>query len=661
MALLRYDNTHVTVSECDIDRDFDRQEIARVFVNRSLFDESDVEPGETDLTVVDDEDQADADARFGGVLRNVDRKGSVSEIIVESHERYSRDAPRTPAGERYENVGDTTVFEDAVASVDQLTTGTVEAVKAPVSMIYSHASPARKIRSLADTTGAEILYRPDKTCHYLDRRGSDRTHITLSPDNQNITGSFQADKLSGGEDITHLRLVGSGVGEAQAQVNFVPETDSYDYEGDDEYQNVVRYNASHWATGDRRKWDTKADKGQTSVDALERLGESLTEEYQVEHVEVETTVEGLDVGLGDHFTVNYPEEDVHDVAVRVVDLVEKFDSTGWSYQVTLSSRRHSRVDQGKKERDDVSNYNVAFEGTSVMPTASGGRQPVGSDQQGRNVNYEFDFYYPSEAVYEHRAKLHVKGYPYRAYSWGAEDNADFQRVSEEGFVTDHWQAVEGFLTTTDRWTCSVPTSEVRAWGIVQNLRVSDKYVFVRPYLRNNDTRTNFPGITHEVRLEPGAQVAVPMSDPTDCEGDTFDFRAEVTKIGPISEGAPPASNVHMSQGPPDVVMESANYTDPYLLLNVVYQAIGKHTHDPAPGVTQTFETVQHFPSECQVLVNGDAVGDPITGGFDFEAEVDLRGSLNFGEWNTVEITSDTLGAMQAHLDTDVTRQILGDG
>lgn len=87
-----------------------------------------------------------------------------------------------------------------------------------------------------------------------------------------------------------------------------------------------------------------------------------------------------------------------------------------------------------------------------------------------------------------------------------------------------------------------------------------------------------------------------------------------------------------------------------------------HTHPPEAGVIEDFGGTVYFPGSCEVLVNGSPVGVSLGDGTGtFEQEVDLAGELNPGRVNTIEVTSGSLGHVQAHLDIDVYRQILGDG
>lgn len=87
----------------------------------------------------------------------------------------------------------------------------------------------------------------------------------------------------------------------------------------------------------------------------------------------------------------------------------------------------------------------------------------------------------------------------------------------------------------------------------------------------------------------------------------------------------------------------------------------QHKHEPASGLIETFDNEQKFPENCDVLINGDPVGLSIGDGTSFEESVDIKGELEIGQVNIIEITSSTLGHMQAWIEGDVYRMILGAG
>lgn len=425
MTFLRYTETDGTereigYTEAELEKEFDRQWAARVFINRDKFDEDGVERGETKMYVVESQSQTNENAAFGGRFRDVSRQGSVTEIIIDSFERDARDALPTDGGERWQNADDTQIVQDAIDNVPTLTAGTVEAVAStPVSTLFSHSTQAKKIRTTADIADADVRYNADQSVDYLTRLGADKTDTTLSPSNQNITGDFKAEKKGGEEDVTHLRVLGAGEGNHQKVVNFVPNDDSGSYDEKRTYQNA------EWTSGDRKKWKVISNKDLTDLTALEEWGRNkITDINSDPYIDVETAVRGVDVTLGDTFHVLYPEEEV-DHEMRVVQMTEVISPSGTEFEVKMSTRKASRVNDSSKDRQDIQRYNKALEGNAVPINASGGRQPVNSDNR-----YQFQFYYPGEVEYEHRLNVRVMGLPYRAYSQGSAAGGDHTHAVE---------------------------------------------------------------------------------------------------------------------------------------------------------------------------------------------------------------------------------------
>jgi len=784
---LRYGPTdnHVQLSEAEIDEEFGKQDIARVFIKRGDLTEADVQRGVTEMLIVETTSTADADADFGGILRDIEQSGSLTEFIVESFERYGRDGTPTTGGERWEAVDDSTIISDGVSEISQLSAGTINTVRTPMTMVFSHTSQAKKIRETEAAGGGELKYRPDKTVDYVAELGSDKTATVLSPDNQNIVGEFNAERKGGQEDLTHLRLVGAGEARHQRTVNFVPQDDPFDYENDPDFDNVNRYSASHWSSGDRQEWDVRSNKDHTDVDSLVLLGETIVADIQDSHIEATANVRGVEVSLGDEFTIDYPEEDISQTA-RVVKLTTKIDSSGFIYQATLSSRQQSLNDPDSEQRKDTDRYNLAFEGSPVTMTTGGGRQPVSS-----GINYEFSFYYPAEVEYEHRVKLRVKGFPYRAYSEGAANGGGALVTSESGGVNSDTTTAGGSSTDTtqaggvnDDTTTSggVSSDTTTSGGVNDDTTTADGAIFqstnnggsyfnstttgqITPNIaaegtdsaniyENDDSGGGFDYVglqspfagdagawygvvwmsnqsqstTIEVRWEdpnstdtwPDSGMALVGDAQSDGDGGTIDndgfasifVPTDAAQFDPFlrifSSGSNFVGTIYayfiayekhdhnftIDIPDHDHTIDVSDHTHSFDWLHdhsfdwlhdhsFDWQHnhqfdwlhshqfdwlhshdvdVPNHQHDPLPGVIETFNGNVLYPSNCDVLVNGQSVGTSFGDGTQtFEQVADLEGLLNEGQWNTIEVTSDTIGHIMAHLDVDVYRQILGNG
>lgn len=409
--------------QAERDNAYDKKHTARVEVARSLLDFSQVETSVTEVWLKDDSGTARSNAFFGGVIRDVDRQGGSTEILLDSFERRAIDAvPTAPnlvygpaSDDESSGVADSTIVSDAISNVPELSQGTVNTFANPISISFNSATRAKQIREVANITGAAVRYNPDKTVDYIDSLGSDRTGITLSPANQNIKGEFSADRRSGPEAaVTHLRVLGAGEGESQLLKNIVPADDSQSYESQ------VTYSNPSWSNGDPAKWFVQSNKDIDRSNALEEYGLSLIDDITGnKYIDVSTTIDGVsNVRLGDTFTVTYPEENLSGKVLQVVENTAKYTGTGVEYDVTLSSRRVSRKDKTTENRKDIERFNQSAQGVAVPINASGGRQPV--DPQN---NYQMSLYYPDEVIEELRLNVRVVGLPYRAYARGSASGA----------------------------------------------------------------------------------------------------------------------------------------------------------------------------------------------------------------------------------------------
>lgn len=418
-------NFKSALQSIEIDESFEKQDICRVFVDKDVAGNLDDWDEDTEIYVKDSESTSNSDARFGGLIRDIDASGQVVEIVAETFERWTRDGIPSPPGLKATEVADTDaqVIEYAVNRTPGLSIGTTEAVGTSSDFLFSHSSPASIIRKTARATGAVVRYNPDKTVDYMKESSMyrDRTTVTLSPSNQNISRRFKVDREQGGKQFTHLRAVGAGEGPHQVQVNVVPASDNgpdfiSNYEDSDEFQNVVRYNSNSWSPGDRREWESKSNKDVTEVAVMEDLAkEHMKQADKESSLEVDTTIFGVeDVRLGDKFVVNNDRKNVSNEVLAVVELQMNVTNDGIDYDVTLSNKRLGRESEEEEGRRDLDRFNTAIEGNAVPINASGGRQPVGPEH-----DYQMKLYYPDEVEYEHRLNVRVMGLPYRAYSGGA--------------------------------------------------------------------------------------------------------------------------------------------------------------------------------------------------------------------------------------------------
>jgi len=680
----------LTATRSEEEYKFGEMDMASVFIDRPQVNNISLTEGKDEVEILED-----GTKRFGGVLREVLRGGGEVELTVDTYERYALDAEPSGGDLIYDAAGDDAIVSDAISDIPQLSAGTVDNSTADTSFVFPFTSPGKRIRTVAGSTGLEVEYAKDKTVNYTTRRGTDKTEsqtgTVLSPASQNISGDFLPENVSGNKQVTHLVMLGAGEGQSQVSSVVVPNDDPYDYEGDSKFANVRRYTANNWSSGDDKKWDTRSNKDYTDSSTLGDLGVTLVEEFNAEYIDVEVTVEDEEVYLGDSFTVENTKENISK-DLRAVEVTRIIDTDGRRYEVIFSNRRVTRETEVEKEIKDTERYNRAFEGTNVMINPSGGRQPVTS-----NLNYDFSFYYPDEIEYEHRVKLFVKGLPYRAYSSGAASGGDHTHSVDVTHPSHDHSVSIGSRTSTTKSAAEHQNQAMRFWD---NGTTEDPPPFVRAsvpdspsgsfggckitatVLNGSDTSSIYDwDIINEDSgfiLESESGVSVGSTglitynyELSSSEVDALDsIKFDIT-AGELGSDFP-APLGHMAlfvnssgQHSHDIDIGTETSTSELgTTTSETSDASGGHTHDADPGVIQSFgsNNTTYYPKNCDVVVNGTTINlDLGDGTSKFNEQVDLSGYLTPGQENTVEVTSEQLGHISAHLDIDAYRQILGRG
>lgn len=677
----------------------------------------------------------DGTDEFGGLLSDVVAGKKHSELIVDSFEQYARDAKPTGGGNIYNGASDSLVVNDALSDVSELSAGTVNTVQSSVSLVFSHASQAHKMRKVEEVTDGELYFHPDKTVDYVDSIGADKTGTTLSAANQNISGEMEVSRIGGDERVTHLRALGAGEGTHQVEVEVV---------------------APSYSAGDPQKWRTYTDKGITSEDALQSLADRKIAELNSEYIEVEVTVRGETVNLGDEFHVEKSKEGV-DHNMRVVELTSRLDTDGREYDVVLSNRSTAREKPADKRRKDMERFNLAVQGVAVPINAGGSRAPVNS-----NVNYKLDFYYPAEVVYEHRLNVRVIGDRYRSYSSGAQSGGDHTHdvdvthpAHDHGVTVTHPSHTHPVTVTHPSHTHpvevthpshshDVPISSTTDSGAGDSAHVSPfsqelsmgtnddfKDTVSLPFMSGGDAAYALcwmnvqytPGqsgiaagsititnesqgrmIYDEYEEKGGADNTYDSGDTSfyqvvdaegSVEGNVFGFQFETsstgdgeyrlsygvvgigdhqhdinisatasTELGTTEDTTAQSQAMETTSATADSEpMETTSVTadsQPQTTSTESSSASGGHTHDPDPGLIEHLR----WPGNCDILVNGTSLGTSFgdtTSRFEESVSIAGKDLLNEGQVNTLEVTSDSLGHVQAYLEGDVYRQILGNG
>lgn len=321
---------------------------------------------------------------YGGILSDMNKGGVETELNVDSFERYAREAKPSGALYTFENVADTTIVEDAIDSVNELMQGTIATIKSGLTFEFNHTTPARRIRTVRDATGGELVYHPDKSVDYVSSVGTDKSaSITISPSNQNIVENFSVEQNSGSKRANHIRMLGGGSGDAQTVVEVT--ASSYD------------------ATTDREVWTTYANKEIKDSATLREQATELVEELSKDHLEISATITDEDIAIGDTLHVKYDAEGINH-NLRVVELSEIRSQSGLTYDVKLSNRNLSRFKNAEKIAQDVERFNRAqaqetlstYDDPSTAPQEEGKTIYV----TGANSNYERGIYYHNGSNYE---------------------------------------------------------------------------------------------------------------------------------------------------------------------------------------------------------------------------------------------------------------------
>lgn len=345
---------------------FNKLNFSKMFVRRS-------EANNVTLNERDDEIELHdgATTYFRGPLRNVERRGVNLLLLVDSHERYAKDAKPSGAVLSYDGVADTNIVNDAVSDIPEVSTSTVNNVKSGLTFEFQFETPSTRIRRVRRATAGEVFYNPDGTLDYLSvgSLGADKTGTTLSPANQNIVNF---DKLSTAEanQFTHVRVVGQGRGDDQV------------------FADVT---APSYSSG-REIWAVVSARNVGNQSTLTEIGNEWIAEKENSVTRYRIFVEGETVNLGDEFTINYPEENISNETLRVGEVIVHRDSEGPVFEAEFTNAILTEEKTDEKvleelqqfERTDTTQTNI-----ENFPTASGvaGQVPI---SQGNN-NLAMDF------------------------------------------------------------------------------------------------------------------------------------------------------------------------------------------------------------------------------------------------------------------------------
>lgn len=387
--------THV---QSEVDRALDKQEVARVRIPRDEANNVTLDEGEDRVFIR----SGSGTTHFGGVLRDTVRRDILVELDVESFERYAKDAQPSSPKQSYEKVNDSTIVSDAVDATPNLKKGTINNVESNITIVFSHATQALKIRLMRDAANAELQYNADRTVDYKSSLGSDKTGTTLSPGNQNIT-NFRVTHNGGKNVKTHLRVIGAG-------------------------QTSIEVIASNFdAQSDREQWGRAEFKQVADTDTLEKLGQKLIDELQNKWTELDATITGssLDPKLGDKYHVKYPEHNIDD-NLRIVEMTEIRDESGTHYECSFSNRSLGRNrDIESRVRGIASDESRTTSGNNAQHQPSL-NIPMTKIPSGKSIDTITSAPFPG--------KLYVWSVGHANENWSSDTDVKVQIVDNEGTV-----------------------------------------------------------------------------------------------------------------------------------------------------------------------------------------------------------------------------------
>jgi len=609
----------------------------------------------SDLDKINDEFYIEQDGtrKFGGRLVNYSNKKSIVELELGSFEEDAMDTQPTDGTLPAVGVSDSFVVENAISGnngypgIPLLTAGTVETISNDVSFVFSNSSSAGIIRQAQKTTGAFVEYDGvAKEINYEEYPEGQTPSITVGPQQDNVQDDFEVVENER-EEFTNLRVLGAADGKSQIKAEgAIP---SYDGSG-------------------REKWRKFTDKDITREDRAQEVLDKMLTEYDENPVrlKIETRVFGEDISLGTPVEVVSERDGINEPVMYATKVKEIFDGAKNIKDVVLSNRLLTQEQKEAKEREDIEKFNETFQGDVVTVNSGGYRAPVDD-----GLPYTFSIRKPDDVVNELDAEIEIESLPYRSYSSGAASGGGSHSHDVEFNVPDHTHGIDatadgGASTAEIAGPFTEPTEFSEDESFFFDLPDIDDsslaIIYVHIY-NSVDTRSirltvwDNSGQPSNV-LNPGGEVY--------REGQSHFFQGVIANPSAQAEievrvredDGGGSLQFAVSYGAWMIEQHSHDIDDTTVdgggtfVSETTEDETGPHTHPPDPGVT---EFGGETASNVGVRVNGDMVESDVGSG-QFNEVVDIGGTLNEG-FNTVEVTSDTLGHIRATGFLDVYRQI----
>lgn len=613
-------------------------QLGRITISRAdLNDFSTLEPGRDRVYIEDGGNDL-----FGGILRTPGRNGGKPELIVDGFSQYADDALPVPLGQEKVSVDDSAMITEVVNATPQLSAGTINTVEPNLTFVFSGISQRDKARKVAEAAAGELVFNVDRTVDYVDSRGSDKTATTLSPANGSfVENQFTVDRDAKHGRSTHLKIYGAGEGSHQIEATIVPNDDPASYPGKATYSNP------NWSDGDVKIWDGRSNKDVKRTETAQSWGQKIAAELQETEVTVETTVKGNEVKLGDTFHLSHPEEGV-DEDLRAVEVTTVISASGGTrYEVIFSNYSAAHMDAEIEDYRDIERYNLAFEGDLTQIQQGPGRGPVAPGSP-----YSIYVYYPDDVRYEVDAQVLIKGTSYRSYHAGAASGGGTtETTSDGGGVTETSDANDDHGVVTAAGSSAFNLSDTGGdWETLETIEPPGDYeVLLGGFNYSGDfqiTGVRLKDVTENTYYptEFGVNLlghnGTVITVPEDAGFVNMQYAVDGSTNGVLNLYWQ-VWDTHTH----DVTISDHDHT----------VTVPSHTHTPLPGIV---DFTSEYPSDVDVIVNGSSQNESLgSGSSEFEEVVDIGGELSQG-WNTIQLTSDTIGHLDATMSADLFRQSL---
>lgn len=362
-----------------------------VVVHRRIGKQSELEVNlsrtvNQDLSITEDEDwlrfDKDGATEFQGVIRSTKKPTSSQlNVFVDSFERLAKEAEPSPQNFEFNDVADTSPVEQAINDVSQLSVGTVENVKSGLTFSFDFVSPARRLRIVRSTTNAHIRYNADQTVDYVASIGSDRTATQISPQSDNVE-KFEPRLAGGNKTYNKAVVLGGGGGDAKT---------------------VVEVTADNYSSGERERWITLSNRDLNDSDTLREYGEEVINQLSIQHIDVNTKIRGLNVSIGDVFTVLYDKKDINR-ELEAKEVSTHYSPLGVYQNVRFKTADIGRIDRFDEISEDIERFNRS-EGDRVVGTFDNPTQAPPQEGNiiyvtGNNADYPRGIYYQNGDAYE---------------------------------------------------------------------------------------------------------------------------------------------------------------------------------------------------------------------------------------------------------------------